>query len=254
MSSPARSGSSGPGVVFSDIDGTLCFHEGTHGVRAAGRTADGQVLVVAPGAGRRYQAYDVSTSRYRAFLGAETRRLCHRVRERHELVGVTGARPATIRARAEFFDFFDAVIAESGGAILDSDFEPDQEWSASLDPERRFLPEVEERLRAEGWALDVQGRTSAIRVRRADNPHKTRGEFELLRQGLELPSALRKTSNLGHLDIILAGAGKGNAVRHLMASRGDARSVAIGDDVNDLEFLELAGTAYVLASAFPEVL
>jgi hydroxymethylpyrimidine pyrophosphatase-like HAD family hydrolase len=243
-------------ALFSDVDGTLCFHEEAHGVREVGRDADGTLLVEDRATGRRHRAHDVSTSSYRVFLAEETLRLARRLRERFAIVLVTGGRPSTAERRRRLLDFAEAIVLENGGLILDADFTVNASWWQRLEPERRQLPEVAAALQRGGWILDSEGRTSALRVRLRDNPGRTAEEFRALCQDLALPPALKKTMNLENLDIILASAGKASAARFWMAAHGHdpSCSVGIGDDVNDVELLRATGERHVLASAYPEAL
>ncbi len=237
-------------VLFSDLDGTLCFHEEAHGVRVVG-----PALVEEPG-GRRYQCHDVSTSSYKIWVAEETLSLLRALRSRYQIVLVTGGRPSTVERRRAHFDFAEAFVLENGGLICDADFQPHRGWHERLEPERRLLPQVVRSLTAAGWRLDAEGRNSAVRVRLRDNPDRSAGEFAALCRDVVLPPGLRKTINLENLDVILAGAGKESAVRFWMAERGldAAASVGIGDDLNDIEFLRATGAPYVLASAYPAVL
>jgi hydroxymethylpyrimidine pyrophosphatase-like HAD family hydrolase len=243
-------------VIFSDVDGTLCFHQQAHGIQELGRNADGTVRVKDPASGREYLACDVSSRTYRVYMDVETRRLAHKVRERYDFVFVTGGRPSTMQSRQAYLDFADAVILESGGLICDGGYNRDQAWFERLQPERAYLSTMREQLQRSGWVLDDADRSSALRVRKMDNLHKPAGEFEQLCRELELPGALKKTINMEHLDIILKSAGKDNAVRFWMETRGYStdRSIGIGDDINDIDFLRITGSKYVLASAFPETL
>lgn len=245
------------GVVFSDVDGTLCFHQDAHKIREIERYADGTILVEDPVSGSRHLTYDVTINSYNnIYLALTTRQLGHRVGEQYDFVYVTGGRPSTIHSRKTYFDFADAVILESGAMILDANLEQDPTWAKKMEPEKASLVGVTDSLTDTGWILDVAGRTSAIRIRRKDNPHKTSTDFERLCKELCLPSTLKKTMNLDSLDIILRSAGKGNAVKFWMETHDYdvTRSIGIGDDINDLDFLAVTGRKYVLANAFPEVL
>jgi len=57
------------------------------------------------------------------------------------------------------------------------------------------------------------------------------------------------------VDVVRAGVSKGTALQDWAASRGYATSevMAIGDNLNDLEMLEFAGTPVVMANAIPEL-
>jgi hydroxymethylpyrimidine pyrophosphatase-like HAD family hydrolase len=251
----ARETAGKAGIVFCDVDGTLCFHAGQHGIRELERRDTGSVLVEDPATGGRHEAVDVSVSSYRVYLAHSTEALARRLAGKYEVVLVTGGRPATLRARMPHLDFADAFILENGGLILDRGLEPDREWYARLESERRLLGPLAARLEAGGWVVDAAGRTSALRVRRMDNPARTAAEFEQLCAEPELPDGLKKTFNLENLDIILGGAGKDKAVSFWLRRRGfpSAAAVGIGDDLNDIPFLEVTGRQFVLCSSFPEV-
>lgn len=244
------------GVIFCDVDGTLCFHEGAHGVRRVGSNPDGTVQVAAGENGPTLAAHDLSVGGYRAYMSVETRALCHRLRDRFRLVLVTGGRLRTLRHRGAALDFADSAILENGGVIVNAGLRVDEEWAARLEPERQALAEVTERLREDGWVLDDAGRSTAIRVRLGDNPHRSGEQLLALAADPRLPRSLHATRNLGHLDIIPRRAGKANAVRYLAAALGAERgaTVGIGDDVNDIDFLRIVGRPFVLASAMPELL
>ena len=248
-------------VLVSDVDGTLCFHEEIHGMRAVpGAGTDGNptesFLVEETATGRKFAARDVSTSSYRIYVAEETLRLMRELRRFFTIVLITGGRPSTMRKRRPILDFADAVILENGGLIYDARYEPDPGWWAHLEPERRHLAEAARQIEAAGWRLDAEGRTSALRVRLRDNPQRSSEEFSTLCRTLDLPPALAKTKNLDNLDIILAKAGKANALRYWLdaAGHGPQDAVGIGDDVNDIDFLELLGQRHVLGSAYPETL
>jgi len=99
------------GVVFSDVDGTLCFHQEAHHIREIEIFADGTVVAEDPSTHKTHHAYDVSISSYNnIYLALETRQLGHKVRENYDFVYVTGGRPSTIFSRTRYFDFADAVI------------------------------------------------------------------------------------------------------------------------------------------------
>ena len=245
------------GIVFSDVDGTLCFHQEAHNIREIEKFADGTVVAEDPITHKTHHAYDVSISSYNnIYMALETRQLGHKVRENYDFVYVTGGRPSTIFSRTRYFDFADAVILESGGMILDNHLEQDESWTKKLEPEKETLSGVAESLMRMGWNLDVAGRTSALRVRRRDNPNKSSADFDTLCREISLPDTLKKTMNLDNLDIILQSAGKANAVRYWMEAKGYpvSKSIGIGDDINDIDFLAITGRKYVLASSVPDTI
>jgi Cof subfamily protein (haloacid dehalogenase superfamily) len=57
------------------------------------------------------------------------------------------------------------------------------------------------------------------------------------------------------VDIVTAGCSKGSALRAWAAGRGVARNevMAMGDNLNDLQMLEFAGTAVLMENALPEL-
>lgn len=244
------------GIIFSDIDGTLCFHHKIHGIQELRRNRDGTVTVRDPISGNEHVTHDVSVGFYQVYLSIETRKLGHKLREIYDFVYVTGARLSTIHDRRDYLDFADIIILENGGMICDEELTPDTMWHERMKSDRAQLRKMRHLLRSQGWKLDDEGRSSAIRVKKDENPEKSQEEYDELCNSLQLPRGLKRTWNIGHLDIILEGAGKGNAVRFVMHNRGysTAEAIAIGDDINDLDFLQLAGKKHVLASSYSRVL
>jgi hydroxymethylpyrimidine pyrophosphatase-like HAD family hydrolase len=243
------------GIIFSDVDGSLCFHEGIHGLRVEEVLPD-RVIIKDEAAGTVHEAHDVSVSAYNVYLAESTRLLAKEVRKNYDFVFVTGGRPSTAKQRSNVLDFADYLILENGGLILDHEFNINREWYDSLEKERASLPLVRQKLIDSGWKVDDKGRTSAIRIRLKDNPGKKPEAFEQLCREIKLPPDLKKTINLKNLDIILKSAGKENAVSYLMSQLGYTRqeSIGIGDDLNDISFLELTGRSFVLQNAYPAVL
>jgi len=242
-------------AVFSDIDGTICFHRDIHGIREAGPGANGEFFTIEPGSNEKRPAWDVSVTGYKVYLDLETCKLANELSDLVPLVYVTGGREASIRTRAEYLSFRHGVILESGGLILDGNYEVNRQWWDLLQPERSDLLEIRASLESAGWNIDGEGRTSAIRVRAHDNTHKTFQAFETLCHEIILPDGLKKTINLGNLDIILKSAGKDNAVKYWAETHNIKleNAAGIGDDINDICFLRLTGKKYILASAYPEL-
>ena len=57
------------------------------------------------------------------------------------------------------------------------------------------------------------------------------------------------------VDVVTAGCSKGSALRAWSEQRGLARSevMAMGDNLNDLQMLEFAGTAVLMGNALPDL-
>jgi hydroxymethylpyrimidine pyrophosphatase-like HAD family hydrolase len=244
------------GIIFSDVDGTLCFHKKANGVTKVSSNPDGTVNVKTPAGESVYKAHDLSTDLYEVYLDLETQRLGRLLQREFDFIYVTGGRFSTVFSRKEKLDFSDGLIIESGGVILDNNYQPDLAWSSILEPEKKYLSQVEACLKSKDWVLDTKGRTVALRVRKDDNPKKSDEEFRDLCAHIELPSELKKTINMQNLDVILRSAGKDNAVNYLMDKKGYNRSssIGIGDDINDIDMLNQTDMKYVLGSGFPEII
>lgn len=245
-------------LIFTDVDGTLCFHEDKHGVQKIRDTKapeDGDAVVLAASSIREVHALDISTSLYRVYLDVATQARARILSVSAPIILVTGARPSTMESRLKALDFQGGSILENGGAIYDKDFQRDLGWDAHLGSQKRLLAPVIENLKACGLKLDTEGRTTMIRIRHKDNPHIDDDEFSGLYTTLQLPQGLKKTKNHGNIDIILGSAGKGEAIKYLVDQQDRKPSTfGIGDDLNDLELLEVVEQAFVLGSACPEAL
>ncbi len=239
-------------AIISDVDGSLAFGRESHGVEVVEKL-DTTYRVRVPDSSIEHQAYDISTDKYNVYFALNTRSLLRTLAGRHKIILATGARPSTVHSRREAFNFVDGVILENGGMILDHNYEIDRGWKAHLDPDRQYLREAKKRLESRDWNLDVEGRTSALRIRFEDNPHKSEGEFQELCQRISLPDELQTTTNLGSLDIILRSAGKAQALRYLAEKNDYTETIGIGDDVNDLDFLSVTDQSFVLRNAPIEV-
>jgi hydroxymethylpyrimidine pyrophosphatase-like HAD family hydrolase len=244
------------GIIFTDVDGSLCFHEKIHKLKPVTKTKNNQCRVLDTYSGKTYDAYDVSVSSYNIFFTKQTQQLLTELSKQYEIVPVTGGRPSTAKKRHMYLSFSDAVILENGGVIIEKNGSICKDWHEQLEPQRKQLPLIRKELISQGWVNDDKGGTSAIRIRLKDNPEKTQSEFNDLCSSIALPEGLKKTVNLSNLDIILKGAGKDNAVRFWLNRRGysTSESIGIGDDINDMEFLQITGKPYVLASSYPQLL
>jgi len=235
-------------AIFSDVDGTLAFGDGSHGVKVQ-EVNDSTYIVTIPDSSRTYQCYDISTEMYHVYFALNTRSLLRTLQRDYDIVIATGARLSTVELRKKSFDFVNVVILENGGMILDGDYQIDREWEAHLEPERKYLGDVKAQLESQGWVLDDQGRTSALRVRPRDNDHRTEDEFKQLCQRISLPDELKTTINFDCLDIILTSAGKAEALRYLAEKNKYTETIGIGDDINDMSLLSATDKSYLLRNA-----
>ena len=243
-------------IVFSDIDGTICFHKEINHIAHVEALSSGLHRVHGPDSSEYFDAHDVSTSSYTIYFAEETRKRLIELGKNFRIVLATGGRPSTCQKRAHLFTFAEAFIAENGGVIFDAHFNRDEAWWDHLAPQRKLLAEVKKYIESYQWKLDSDGRSSGIRVRLKDNPHKNAEKFARLCEAVRLPTGLQSTMNLENLDIILKDAGKDKAVSYYLESRGlpKALSHGLGDDINDAAFLRVCQHQYVLQSAFPPVL
>jgi hydroxymethylpyrimidine pyrophosphatase-like HAD family hydrolase len=244
------------GIIFADIDGTLIFHEEIHNIQILNKSNDGLVRVFDSLTKKEYLTQNVSTNLYNIFLDVETKKLAQKLRDRFYFVFVSAARKSTMDLRKEVMNFADAYVLESGGLILRGDYSPDDEWSKRFVSEKPHLDVMRQQLQDKGWILDIEGRTLALRVRKKDNPKKSDSDFEDLCTNIELPAQLRKTMNIGNLDVFVASAGKGNGVDHVISMLGfdKSQTIGIGDDINDIEMLNHTGKKYVLGSSYQGLL
>ena len=115
--------------------------------------------------------------------------------------------------------------------------------------------EIKQSLEEQGWRIVDQGRRTFVQVKAFENPHRSEDEFKHLCENVTLLPGFTKTFNLGNLTIIPENGSKGLAVEHLLNTsfKQTPKSIAIGDDINDLGFMEKCRQVYVLGSAVPEV-
>jgi HAD superfamily hydrolase (TIGR01484 family) len=244
------------GIIFTDLDGTLIFHEKAHGIERLAAQSDGLVRVRDPQSNTEHDAYDLSTQYYTVYIAAETCALAKQLAQQYHIVFMTGARSSTMEARLPVLDFATVYILENGSVIRDNDFHVDQEWADKITPGLSYLEQQQKQLQTDGWNLDIAGRKGMIRVRSKDNPQKSLTDFYDLRDHLELPVQLKKTTNLDNLDILPSSSGKDTAVRYVMQKLGfqSVQTIGIGDDFNDIEVLKITGRQFVPLSAYAEMI
>ncbi len=243
-------------AVFTDMDGTLCFMNTIHGITKVSTSRNGNVLVKGPSSNRIIEAVEVPGKLFTIYTDIRTRALAHELRDVADIFIATAARPSTMMARKAALNFASGYILESGAAICNADLNKDREWDDRMKSERVLIPDMIKMLEGRGLTLDIEGRTSAIRIRQQDNPHVDAETFEQFYEELMLPDGLKKTRNLGHIDVILASAGKDNAAKFLMERGGYKiqKTYGVGDDVNDIPLLNTTGHGLILGSAFPEAI
>lgn len=234
-----------------DLDGTLVFHEKIHGIKKISDTH-----VKDPLENSIHKAYDISLNDYSIYFDKKTRDLGKMLSKDYTIIFVTGARRSTLDTRLHVMDFADYYILENGGLIFDKSLNEDYTWSNMLVNEKKELEKIKHQLTSEGFVLDDKGRTVATRIRQKDNPSLSDSDFNNFYNSLVLPRDLKKTMNTGHIDIILKSSGKENAVRYLYEKLGYEKNqtYGIGDDINDILFLEQLANPFVLKSAYPETL
>ena len=124
-----------------------------------------------------------------------------------------------------------------------------------VEANRPYLLEVQPIERAfDGGEEPIQGMVCGTVAEMID------AEKQLLSSDLAGQIAMHRTEyaarNLSILDLLPPGCSKGAALRSLASIRGLEREqiMAIGDNLNDLEMLEYAGRAVVMANASDEIL
>jgi hydroxymethylpyrimidine pyrophosphatase-like HAD family hydrolase len=274
------------GLVIMDMDGVQCFHEG-HGLKLLKELPDGKGIVADAKTGKEYEVFifpsnedngsSSSSSKRRDsetdmqtelsfayplkkgkpfFMDVETQKLGKQLQKRFHVVYATGGRYSTIAARLNGMDFFDYIAYESGAIIIDKEGKRDADWDERMSYQRPAIEKYKLGLRKMGWILDTEGREAGIRIKRNQNQHKSDEDFKWLCEDMNLPPELKRTSNLGHLDIILNWAGKDNALRHLAKELGYEKRqlIGIGDDKNDIPMLGACDRAYVLKGSYKEAI
>ncbi len=231
------------------------FHEHAHNFKAVMRF-DGLCRIKDLSDGSFYLGFDYTHGPEAIFCTTKTIRKLLRLKDRYTVVVVTAARASTIHKRFNALQVADYIIHDSGAVISDKNLNIDEAWKADLADEVILIEECKIELEEAGWILDDAGRYGALRIRLQDNKKKGEHKFrDLCEQQVFHPSLVTST-NLGHLDIFLARAGKANALDYLRKKMGLEMSdvVGVGDDENDIEFLSRVGTPIVLKSSYPQLL
>lgn len=124
-------------------------------------------------------------------------------------------------------------------------------WDERIRPSLNDLEKIINELEKDNWNLDIEGRKTSVRIREKDNKNKS---LETLNNKLVLPNTLKKTRNLGSIDIIPKLSGKENAVKYLIEKNKYQSLIGIGDDINDIGMLKLMNKSFVLGNSYREVL
>jgi len=163
---------------------------------------------------------------------------------------VSGARWPTVRGRADALPRAEAYVSEGGGRIFyrneDNEWTEDLQWrrvhgsdDEAQDPPvlREPLRQLAAQLREHGVTIDDKSYETMFRVPNGIDQWP-----------VDLPPGVSVTTNLGHTDVSLETAGKGNATRYLMEQFGVPRSAAccLCDDDNDLPMMREVGIAFVV--------
>lgn len=221
----------GCGKAFvTDCDGTIVHYSATEDVDA---------LVALP----------PSASGMRGFVHRTNILLIEEISSKAEVICCSGMRMDTMLGRYSYFPTIKYWICENGGRIFrrrnevddgtDVGLVEDNDWlSYSKVPEH--LDELERfagLLQSQGFVVDREGYSSMFRVKGKD----------LERVIPQIPSNLKYTFNLGHLDVYLPRCGKRAAIQWLLARVHplDQRYLFMGDDDNDIEAATQAETAFI---------
>lgn len=225
-------------VIFCDIDGTILFHENPN------LNLDNKNIL------------DVSTNLYNCYIDTKTIELFHKLSKKYLIILVSGARLSSLQKRAPILNFFDYAIIENGAIIFDKNLKKDNNWENELSFQKKYLIDIQNELESNNWNLDIKGRKASLRIRKKDNLNKSKNAFDNLYNTIKLPKELKKTKNLGAIDIILEKAGKANAIIYLLnkLNLNQENTIGIGDDINDIEMLETTNKSFVLGSGYQEIL
>lgn len=244
-------------LIAFDMDGTLLFSGDSHKVKEVEKLSDTLARVKFPSLEPNVLAFSFENNGQMTYMALSTHASLEKLNHCKDtnIVIASGARPNTMLKRYFAFTAARYFILENGGGIYEAkNFTPDLQWQDLLQSQIDYLPLMAEELQAKGWKLDNNGRKAAIRVRLEDNPQKSPEEFKDLAVNLQLPTELAKTSNLGHLDIICADAGKDKALAYLSQKLNEKLAFAVGDDINDLPMLEVAAKPFLIKGPYLEAI
>jgi hydroxymethylpyrimidine pyrophosphatase-like HAD family hydrolase len=243
------------GIIFTDVDGTLVFHQKFHAIRELQQYPDGTYLVEDPISGEEFHALDVSVPPIRVYLDEITRQLADRLKKKYLIYYTTGATEYSMRQRLKNLDFADGYILEHGGRILDQDFNEDSLWAEKFTAHETAVNDIKVGLEKQDWRIVDCGRKTFLQVKAFENPHRSQEEFEDLCANITIAPGFVKTFNLGNLTVLPETANKGLAVEHLQKTRYQKvqDTIGIGDDINDIAFLEKCSQAFVLGTSVLEV-
>ena len=245
-------------MIFCDIAGTLCFHNLHNKMNEAKPIDNNLVELKEPITGKYCHVIETPVQDYTVYTDPETIRLLKLIKDRHHLVYITGSRPSTMTVLRNVLPAPHATILESGAVIcLDGYDGVDEFWSNQIAGQIKELKMFVSQLKDNGWIINDEGRTSAVRIFPYDNPHLSMDDFSDLEKTIKKEKPHLKTSwNIGGLDIVPQSAGKGNAAKYYISRFGfDASdTIGIGDDINDLDMYDSVETKLVVRGVHQEIL
>jgi len=228
-----------PKIVFSDIDGTL-----VHG------HSPNFELVGIEGEER--------------YVSLEAIALIEEVMARNSKFAlVTGRRKSGYDKVSQAIPH-DYAIIEHGCVVLDEN-KIDEEWAEFLKPvigpigiKTGMLWDYEKQLLKEGFKTDSEGRLATVRVYIDRPDNLSEEEQTMLKEKIagEVGSiGITTTLNEGMLDMLPVHGGKANAANYTIAKQGHTLEdvVALVNDVNDLDILQLARHAACPGNAILQI-
>ena len=257
-------------AIMSDIDGTLVHYEkdfARHGVRIVSCDEAAQTATVeGPDGDVRTCRLLPSSTMGPAVISDRTVELVEELRRDHGVIFcvVTAARRSTAERRLPDLPPCDAVVSEGGSRVV-VDGVLDLEYASAFEdvcgpmdrdtvgedgrpePLWRYYRKLRDGI--PGLKLDANDYFGMFRAS-ALGDETTEAALQRMVQPDEMPDGVSANTNLGKIDFFPAGAGKANAVRHLLKRFGIDRSetACLFDDDNDLQMAEECGGARMLPS------
>lgn len=226
-------------IVFTDIDRTLAFPPAISGTRDVVAIPGGMPSVIAKATIEKIAALRRQEVVFCVVTGRRLR----------GAIGLVNVLP------------LDHLLIEHGCVIVGTDGRPHSAWEALQRPTTGTfgkhegpLWELERTLQREGFMTDSDGRWASFRIGVKANSLSEKAVQELLVR--TLPEGITRTMNLGDIDFLPVSGGKLNAARFIAMQYGVTidSTIAMGDDRNDIELLEVAGFPATLTGAATEII